>query len=166
MSEICLVKTDTGKLVGLTPSDEAMRRKTKARLDNMEPGEMVRASYVVPRNYKFLQKIMVLFTVGFDHWTPDRKRFSYKGQPIAKDFNNFRKSITIQAGFFKQVFDINGRMELEAESLSYDQMDHERFEQCYDAVAQVLLERVLTNYKRDDLDRVVNELLSFTERRQ
>lgn len=164
MPEMCLVKTDTGKLVGLTPADEALRAKTKKRLDGMEPGEMVRASYVVPRNYKFLQKIMVLFKVGFDHWTPDRKRFSYKGQPIEKDFENFRKSITIQAGFFKQIFDLHGRMTLEAESLAFDSMEPDRFEQCYNAVANVLLERVLTNYKRDDLDRVVAQLLLFTER--
>jgi hypothetical protein len=40
-------------------------------------------------------------------------------------------------------------------------MDEDEFTQVYSKVADVLLQKVLRNYTRGDLDRVVNEILGF-----
>jgi hypothetical protein len=40
-------------------------------------------------------------------------------------------------------------------------MDQDAFEDLYNKVANVLLQRVLTRYDRADLDRVVNRIVGF-----
>jgi Protein of unknown function (DUF1367) len=160
--EIDLVMLPDGKLRGWREADEKAWQKFKRAIKGLEAGECVKIEWKKPRNPRFHRKMFALLNLGFEAWTPDRKHFSYKGRVIEKDFDRFRRDVVIQAGFFRQVFDSHGRMILEAESLSYSSMDDERFEVVYSAVAQVLLERVLTNYTKDDLETVVESLMKFT----
>ena len=113
-----------------------------------------------PRNYKFLQKFMVLMQYSFDNWEPDQ--VTYKGEIVAKEFNRFRKDITIMAGHHYTTFDFNGNVHLHAKSIAFGSMEEEDFEKLYSAVIDVILKKVLTNYSREDLDEVVRNILSFT----
>ena len=117
---------------------------------------------IFPRNGKFHRKYFALLNLGFDSWEPDRKHKSYKGREVAKNFERFREDITILAGYYFQTFDLQGRMVLKAQSISFANMDDVEFERLYSAVVDVLLREVCKNYKnRAEIDRVVNELVGF-----
>jgi hypothetical protein len=50
----------------------------------------------------------------------------------------------------------------EAKSISFGLMDEVEFEQLYNATVDVVLRRILTNYSKQDLENVINQLLAFT----
>jgi len=160
MSEILLVKTVTG-VRGWSEEDERHWQKFKTWLKTLEPGEFASFSWTRPRNYKFLQKFFVMVKVGFDAWEPRRK--TWRRLPVQKNFERFRKDVTIAAGFYDIVATQAGGVKFEAHSIAFASMEEEDFEKVYNAVADVLLQRVLHNYKRADLDRVVEQLMRFTE---
>lgn len=151
----------TGGLRGFTQDDQRRYQIFKDEfIPNLEPGEFFGLKYWQVPDPILHRKLMALFRLGFEHWEPEqgRKRLTYKGQPIEKNFDQFRKDITIQAGFFKASYDSKGRVHLEAESLSYGRMSDERKKQLLDGVTNVLLKRVLGNgYTYDELQRVLAE---------
>lgn len=152
----------TGYIDGMSQDDKRSWRRFLKRLMSMELGELVLIEAVVPRNSKFHRKFFALLNLGFEAWEPPRKRQSYKGHPVQKNFEQFREDITIAAGFYEQTFDLKGRMKLKAKSISFANMDDAEFEKVYSAVANVLLAGVLVNYSgRDELDVVVNQILGF-----
>lgn len=78
-----------------------------------------------------------------------------------KQFNRFRKEVTILAGYHEAVHSMDGSFRLEAKSIAFSKMDEDEFTKLYNAVCNVILQRVLTTYTREDLDRVVEEILRF-----
>lgn len=165
MAEILLVKAPDGKLHGADPDERKKQARFHAMVERLEVGEVVTVKYNHPRNSMFHRKFFALLKVGFDAWDPmrNRKRLTYKGREIEKNFDKFREQVVIAAGFYHQVFDIKGKFTLEAESISFAAMDDIRFEAVYNAVQKVLLEDVLLNYTKADLDEVVEKLMRFTE---
>lgn len=152
-----------GALDGMGESAKKAWRRFWKRMIALEPGEIAQVEVEIPRNPKFLRKFFALLKVGFDAWEPARKHKTYKGKPITKNFERFRSDVLILAGFYEQTFDLKGRMCVEAKSISFANMEEPEFEKVYSAVADVLLREVLTRYKgREELDSVVNEILSFT----
>jgi hypothetical protein len=108
--------------------------------------------------------MFALFKLAFDAWEPEGEENEYKGQPIAKDFDRFRKDITILAGFFHPVFNVRGETRLEAESLSFGSMSESRFGEVFKAVLNVVWERVLKRQVYQDeahVERIIEELLRF-----
>jgi hypothetical protein len=151
-----------GFIDGLGDANKKSWRGFLRRLMNLEPGEIAQVEAKIPRNPKFHRKFFALLQLGFDAWEPGRKHKTYKGKPIAKNFENFREEITILAGFYEQTFDIRGRMKLRAKSISFANMEDPEFEQLYSSVADVLLEHVLAKYaNRAEMDAVVDQVLGF-----
>ncbi len=111
------------------------------------------------RNSAFHRKFFAMIGVGFDAFDPPDTK--YKGMPIFKDFDRFRKDVIIAAGFYEIVFDIRGRLRFKHESMSFGSMSQDRFEKLYNGCCQVLLNNVLSKYTRGDLDAVVEELIRF-----
>ena len=150
-----------GSLDGFRAEDKRAWRNFWRRFVKMEPGELAQAEMVIPRNGKFHRRFFALLNVGFEHWQSGRKHKTYKGQPVLKSFDTFREDIIVLAGFYDQHFDVRDRMVLKAKSISFAAMDDTEFEKLYSAVSDVLLEHVLTHYKRDDLDEVVERIMKF-----
>ena len=151
-----------GVLDGVTDEDKRAWRRFWNRLNKLEVGEIVDFEAIFPRNGKFHRKFFALLNFAFDSWDPKRQRKSYKGVPVQKNFERFRKDIIIQAGFYEQTFNLDGAMKLEAKSISFAAMDDEEFEGVYSAVATVILQKVLVTYKgRAQLDEVMNQLIGF-----
>lgn len=151
-----------GAIDGMGEDSRKAWRKFWRRIMSLEPGEIAQIEATIPRNPKFHRKFFALLQVGFDAWDGGRVRKTYKGRPVAKNFERFRKDVLILAGFYDQTFDLRGCMVLEAKSISFANMDDDAFEKVYSSVADVLLEKVLTNYAgRSELDAVVNEILGF-----
>lgn len=144
---------------GYAPANEeamAFRRK------HHKPGQTVRADIVVPRNRKFHNKLMALFRLAFDQWTPDETK-TYKGHRIEKDLTQFRKDVTILAGFYDVVWRVDGSMRIEAKSLAVDHMELDEFEQLYSSVINVLLEKVLNDkgFSKANVDDLVNRIVEY-----
>lgn len=147
-----LMKATGGMLVA---ADEPSR----AVIQGWPMGQGVRAKVTRARNLAFHRKFFALLQLGFESWEPATQ--SYRGRPAVKNAERFRKDVLVMAGFYTTTVNLKGEVRLEAESIAFGNMDEDRFAEVYNRVADVLLERVLRNYKREDLDRVVNELLEF-----
>jgi hypothetical protein len=179
MSEILLVKTTDSDLLpedaaamnrvlfggyvdGMGDKDKASWKRFWGRIRKTCAGEVVKVSFKLERNGKFHRKFFALLNVGFEAWDPGRKHKTYQGVPVAKSFERFRKEVTILAGYYEQTFDLDGNMTLDAQSISFASMSQEEFEELYSAVVNVLLDKVLSNYRdREELDEVVNKVMGF-----
>jgi hypothetical protein len=163
MPEFELVMTSNGQIRGYTQEDHkryvAFRDKSQA----MEAGEFMRVKVTYPRNVKLHRKFFAMLNHGFEHWEPERgrKRLKHRGVVIAKSFELFRKDILILAGYGEASFDLKGRVKWDAKSIAFDKMDDETFQRVYVAVYDVLLNKVLVGYSREDFDRVLEELEHF-----
>ncbi len=151
-----------GLVKGLRQDDDRFWNRFWRKITTMEPGELFTLEAIFPRNSKFHRRFFAMLNVGFEAWEPPRKHKTYKGKPIAKNFESFREDVLILAGFCDQTFDLKGRFKLTAKSISFANMDDVEFEAVYSAVADVLLEQVLTNYLgRAELDEVVSRVMEF-----
>lgn len=133
-------------------------------LAKMRDGQGVRLEIKRVRNYRFLCKTMTLFKLAFDVWEPDPDgRHAVLG--IQKEFERFRKDITILAGFFEESWGLDGRVRIEAKSLAYENMTEDEFGRVYSAVLTVIWDKVLRDLGRyrspDEVESVVNELLRY-----
>lgn len=151
-----------GLFDGWSREDKKGWRKLWKRLMALEPGEFATVEFVIPRNSKFHRKFFSMLHFAFDSWEPKRKFKTYKGRPVAKNFERFREDVLILSGFSEQTFDLRGNMKLKAVSISFASMDDAEFERVYSAVATVILENVLTSYSgREELDRVVDKMMGY-----
>lgn len=155
-ADVILLKTPNG---ALAPADD----EASALIGKIKAGQGVRATIRRARNVAFHRKAFALFKLAFDIWEPTVP-LEYQGQPVEKDFDRFRKDITILSGFYKPVYNARGEVRLEAESLSFASMDEERFGKVFKAVLTVVWNRVLktAGYASEaEVERVVNELMRF-----
>ena len=153
MTEIVLMKVSNI----LVPHDEA----AAVFIQKMKAGELTHADFKRVRNYKFHKKYFALLDFAFEQWEP-RGNLTYKGMPVAKNKDRFRKDLIILAGFYDSTVNIRSEVRLEAKSISFSQMDEIEFEALYSTTIDVILSRILTKYTRQDLDNVINQLLAFT----
>ena len=111
------------------------------------------------RNYAFLKKYMALMNIAYDAFEPEIAE--YKGQVVEKNFDRFRHDMTILAGYFTYTTDINGEVKAEAKSIAFGNMTEEEFGALYSKTLDVILRKVLTNYSKDDLENVVDQVIGF-----
>lgn len=151
--ELILAKAPNGSLV---PVDQ----QAMDELAKLKVGQGVRVKVTRMRNYKFHRKLFALLNVAFDAWEP--LALEYKGEKVAKNFERFRSDVTVLAGYYEATVNLRGETRLEPKSISFSSMDQDEFEKLYSAVIDVVLQRILTNYTRDDLDNVVEQVLRFS----
>lgn len=60
-----------------------------------------------PRNYGFHKKAFALIDKAFEYWCADKTDQRFMCEEA--QFNKFREDLTVQAGYYKQVFDLNGK---------------------------------------------------------
>jgi hypothetical protein len=150
-----------GYLDGMSQDDKTGWKRMWSRIKNLAAGELVKVSFKIERNGPFHRKFFALLNVGYEAWDPGRTHKTHKGMAVQKNFEQFREDVTILAGFYEQTFDLQGNLKLKAKSISWASMGQVEFENLYSAVADVLLQKVLTKYSRADLDEVVEKVLRF-----
>ena len=155
MSEIVMVKTPSNQLA---PIDQVgVDWLTKLKL-----GAGARVSIKKARNPAFHRKVFALFNFAFDNW--DAPSLEYKGEPVAKEFDQFRKDITILAGHYEAVTNLKGEVRLKAKSLAFSEMDDEVFGKVYQSILGVVWRKVLAQrgYKSEnDVERIMSQLMGF-----
>ena len=127
---------------------------------NIKPGEIVSAEIKRPRNYEFHKKYFTLMQYAFGIWEPEC--LEYKGQQVGKSFDRFREDITILSGFYTLTENIKGEVRAEAKSISFGKMEDDEFAKLYSKTIDVLLKHVFKNYTREDIDKVVDNLIGFS----
>lgn len=152
MKEIVLTKVAGGVLAPIDPQAAEYIAKLKT-------GAAVRATVKQQRNPRFHRKFMALLNLAFDAWEPAEA--TYKGQVVGKNFDQFRRDVTILSGHYEMAVNLKGETRLTAKSISFANMDEIEFGELYNAACNVILQRILTTYTRDDLDAVIDRLMGF-----
>jgi len=153
-TEASFVKHPNGILVPASQNDVDY-------LDGIKTGDVIKGKFSKVRNGMFFRKWWALVGFLYDHWEPESAPGQVKMVP-QKNFDRFRKDLTIFAGFYEMFYRLNGDVKVEAKSISFGSMDELEFEQLYSKTIDVGLQRILKNYTSDDVDRVVENLLRFS----
>jgi hypothetical protein len=131
-----------------------------AKVATVKLDQVIKCVFTRPRNYKFFKKWWKMIEFAYDHWEPGELQIPrWKHVKPQRDLNAFRKDVTIMAGHYDAFYRIDGSVRIEAKSISFGKMTEEDFENFYSRCVNVILQRILTNYTREDLDRVVEQLL-------
>jgi len=142
----------------LLPAD----KETQTYVGKLIRNDVITADFKKPRNYRFHKKWFALVKFAYENWTPSNFEDSrWKDVIPEKSFDRFRKDIIIMAGRFNAVYRVDGSVRIEAQSIAFGNMNEEEFSKLYDKTANVILERVLTNYTAEQLAETVVKLESF-----
>ncbi|MFU2079340.1 DUF1367 family protein [Avibacterium endocarditidis] len=125
-------------------------------LQGFKNGEMYSVEIKRTRNPQFHRKVFAFFKFCFDHWAAEKTELQFQSE--VKQFDTFRKNLTVLAGFKDVTYTIDGRMRVEAQSLSYGNMDQDGFEQCYSALINAAIKHIFNNTTDPN---VINQLYSF-----
>lgn len=137
------------------PADEI----SATTMEGMAPNAEFKAELTRPRNTAYHRRFFALLNIAFEAW--DQPALEHKGRKIEKNFERFRKDITILCGHYETVVNIKGELRLEAKSISFASMDQEAFEKLYSTAIDAILKHILTNYTADDLNDQVDKIISF-----
>ncbi|MBW2600152.1 MAG: DUF1367 family protein [Deltaproteobacteria bacterium] len=150
--KLSLIKTATG----LFPADE----DSKELYDKIKTGNTVTAEIRTVRNPAFMRKYFSLLKLGFDAWEPGEVD-SVHGKP-EKNFDRFRKDITILCGHYHLVVRLNGDVRVEADSIAFGNMTEETFEKLYNQTINVLLKNIYnSDMTSEKLDNLVNQYMAY-----
>lgn len=152
MTAIVLAKAAGGALIPL--DQQAVDFLAKLKL-----GAGVTVEIKRHRNPGLHKKYFALLNLAYEAWEPTAA--TYKGEAVGKNFDQFRNDVTVLAGHYEMAVNLRGETRLTAKSISFGNMSAEDFEDLYSATVNVILAKIMTNYTRDDLDNVVEQLLRF-----
>ena len=143
--KINIAKMPGGVLIPASDLDAEVLKKLKS-------GQTYEIEIKRPRNPHFHGKVFAFFNYCFAHWKSDREFMNEKGQ-----FDNFRKEMTVLAGYKDVYFKLDGSCRVEAKSISYGSMEQDEFEDLYKALIQV----AMTTIFHGSDDEVYNKLVGF-----
>ena len=106
--------------------------------EKLSNGQTYKIKVTKSRNPNFHAKVLGMLRTAFDYWEPTSSQLP-QGVDVVKDFDRFRKDLTIQAGFYEIVWLLNGKFILEAKSISFDSMEQTEFEELFNAYVDVIL---------------------------
>jgi len=144
-----MLKKSFGHLVPANECD--MVAFNKLKMDSVGEWEMVKPN---KRNSKFSEKFHVMMHIAYEAWEPSV--VTHKDEIAQKDYDTFRRDIAILVGHRKgPLVNMRNEVRYEAKSISFNNMNQEKFEKFYNKCCNYVLTKILYNYTRDDLDRVV-----------
>lgn len=143
--KVNFVKQPGGTLV---PASDAESEK----MTRFKTGELYEVDMKLSRNPEFHRKAFKFLNFCFEFW-----KGTNEFQNEAKQFDVFRNHLTVLAGFYDSYYGIDGRVRVEAHSLSFASMDQEEFEKFYHAAISVAMKEV---FKTVD-ENTLNKLMSF-----
>ena len=152
--DLSFIKTGTA---AYRPADSITEEYDK----KIKVGQVVHGNFRKMRNPKFHRKFFALLQLGFEYWEPGNVNSKY-GVP-EKNFDRFRKDITILAGYYNTVVRLDGSVRIQADSISFANMDEDTFESLYNNVITVLMKHIdmLRDMGKEEINRIINEILRF-----
>lgn len=148
------LKIQVIKLQGgvLAPLDELESEELKS----LKNGEQYEIEIIRTRNPAFHRKVFAFFKFCFNHWAADKTEWRYFDERT--QFDTFRKNLTVLAGYKVASYTIDGRMRVEAQSLSYGNMEQDEFERCYSALINAAMQNI---FKGCNDERILDRLYAF-----
>ena len=148
------LKIQVIKLQGgvLAPLDELESEELKS----LKNGEQYEIEIIRTRNPAFHRKVFAFFKFCFNHWAADKTEWRYFDERT--QFDTFRKNLTVLAGYKVASYTIDGRMRVEAQSLSYGNMEQDEFERCYSALINAAMQNI---FKGCNDERILDRLYVF-----
>ena len=139
------MKLDFIKLPGgsLAPAND----ETSESMKRFKNNEQMQVDVTMPRNIGFHRKAFALANKAFAHWSADSTKDRYKTNKA--QFESFREQLTILAGYFDEVYAIDGSVRLIAKSWSFGNMTQEQFEYFYSALWQAIANNVVQFDERE-----------------
>lgn len=122
MSQVVIVKDETGKLVGLGDKNARAYAKFKRDVIDMDVGETRELSWKVPRSLKFHRLFFVFLHALFEQ----QEQFA--------DEEQLRAWLTVGAGYCDFVPGPTGRMVALPKSIAFARMDDDEFRTYVSAV--------------------------------
>jgi hypothetical protein len=142
-----LLRTPTG-LRGATPADQEAYAKFRRRLETMKPGKWLRLEWSSPRNGPHHRKFMALVQLVTEN--------SETYDTVAKAL----VAIKLAAAYFDPVPDPRtGELVPVPQSISYDAMGQDEFEEFYSAALDGVLQVVLPTMDRETADRLLEMIV-------
>ena len=123
------------------------------KAQKVKVGKILRGTWTQRRNEKFFKKWWALINYAYECWEPDDQ--------YEKNLDQFRKNITIRAGFYEQAYNIDGTISTLAKSISWAKMSEDEFEKLYSASINVIIKYILKNYTASDLSAVLENINRF-----
>ena len=138
------------KLAGgaFTPYNDIEQEKTS----RFKTNELYTVEIKQTRNYQFHKKVFAFLNFCFEYWSCDREFLDVNAQ-----FNRFRNQLTVLAGYRVELYNINGEVRVEAQSISYSGMTPEEFEAFYKALINAAMKYIF----RTADENTYNRLASF-----
>ncbi len=127
--------------------------------DKLKIATIVHGEFKKVRNPRFHRKFFALLNLGYEYWEPGEIDTKW-GVP-QKNFDTFRENITVLAGYGEPVFNIDGTFKMQAQSISFAKMDENEFKKVYDKVLTVLMDRILVDMPRQEVENLAEKFLSF-----
>lgn len=125
-------------------------------LQKFRNGEQYEVEIKLTRNPQFHRKVFAFFNFCFQHWSADKTEWEHFDERM--QFDTFRKNLTVLAGYKNISYTIDGRMRVEAQSLSYGNMEQPEFEACYQALISAAIKHIFANTTDEN---VLNQLYAF-----
>lgn len=126
------------------------------RLQRFKNGEMYTAEIKLTRHPAHHRKAFAFFQFCFEHWEANNAGYECSDEFTQKE--EFRKNLTILAGFYDVVTTINGETKVRAKSLAYSSMDGDEFARCYSALINAAIKHVFAGTRDQN---ILNRLQSF-----
>jgi hypothetical protein len=146
----------------------AADEEAEQALSRFKLNEPVKVTLKRPRNIAFHRKFFALLNYGFEYWSPaplppDPERKWMKNVTPEKSFEQFRKDVTILAGFYTASYRLDGTVRIEAKSISFASMGEDEFEDLFSKAIDVLLKHVFANsdMSEEQLREITEDLVRF-----
>lgn len=152
--EILMLKSPSGSLV-------PMGEDQVEQLKRLKSGAVIKCNISVMRNGPFFRKWWSLVKMAFDLASERMTPRQHKGVDVLPCFEEFRKDITILAGYYDATYRYDGTLKLRAKSLRWDKMTDDEFERLYSATIDAILQKVLPGLDPRELQNAVDMTLSY-----
>ena len=113
------------------------------KIVKLKRDEVYRCEIKIARNYEFLKKFMAMVKIGHD------------ATQMNLPFDVYREIMIMKAGFFR-AYNTGKGVYYKAESIAFDKMSEERFQEVYNRVLDVIIQDVGV-----DKQTIEKELLGF-----
>lgn len=139
-----LAKTDKGYFI---PAEDSDMKKCS----RIGAGEVVRCKSVDQRNLQFHRKFFAMINLAWDNMP--EKYDNHFPTP-----EHLRKELIKRAGFYTSYTDLKGNTQYLPESISFESMGQEKFEEVYNRVLDVIIRWLIPDLDRDILE---HEIMNF-----
>ena len=144
-------------LNAMAPADsEAIEFMQSIKLGEVLAFEVKRA-----RNYQFHKKWFALVQLMFEQKFEHFNNIEYNGAKVLPSFERFRKDVIIKTGRYTPVFNADGEVRLEADSISFGKMKQEEFDKLYSDTVQVALD-LLSNFNEQDITDAIDAVMALS----